>query len=139
MVVKTDFKLLEGEELRFEGILKLVKSTFNIQSGTAFLTNKRFVRYKYNDNLRRLIGSLAYLFKEQLDFEILLSDIRAITRAKQGLNPNVLIITTVDGNQVKIICFRLKEWIAAFQEAFDQHPHCGMFDMGQDKWAIQVT
>lgn len=137
-MARTDFELRNDEQLIFEGKLNKMTSKLTATEGTGYITTRRLVRYEANLLLKAVIGLLALFFKQKLDFEIGLEEIRSIRRKEKGLNKNkAFYLTTVDGTEHELVAFPVETLLAAFQQAFDQHPSLTLSQLGQHEWHVQ--
>ncbi|SDZ04585.1 hypothetical protein SAMN05660462_01649 [Proteiniborus ethanoligenes] len=103
------------EKIIMQGIANRVKSTFNVQNGYGILTNQRFIYSKHSLAKIALIGVLVNLTKGDYEFDIPLSEIKEITRGKQGISKNVLVITKKNDETFKFAVTKYIEWEIAFK------------------------
>ena len=137
-MAKTDFELQNGETLFYEGTLNHIKGKLNVTEGTGYLTNKRLVRYEASMTLKALIGLLAKLFKQKLDFEIQLDEITSIKPEQKGLyKKNAFYLTKTDGSEMRLVSFKRDDLIVAFQQAYDQHPNLSLSELSHQEWFVQ--
>lgn len=137
-MAKTDFVLQAEERLIFEGKLNKMNSKITASEGTCYLTTKRLVRYQANTLLKATIGLLAMLFKQKHDFTIPLDEIVSLRRKESGIGKkHGFTLKTIDGTELDLVCFSLDQLLAAFQEAFDQHPTLTLSQLGQSEWQVQ--
>lgn len=126
-----------GENLIHEGSMSRILSRMNIQGGSAYLTNERFLRFKQSTGLQILIGLLAFLFKDKPDFEVALGEIKGLARGKQGLNKNVILMTLNDGSEYKLICTKFDQWMERFGEAYLANGRFTLTALSEEQWAVQ--
>ena len=136
-MAKPELTLNPGENVIHDGSMTRVISNMNIQGGSAFLTNERFIRYKHSTSLQILIGLFAFLFKDKPDFEVSLSEIRTLSRGKQGFNKNVILMTTGDGAEYKLICNKFDQWMQGFADAYTANGRFTLSSLGEDNWVVQ--
>lgn len=137
-MARTDFELQDNEQLIFEGKLNKMTSKLTATEGTGYLTTRRLVRYEASLLLKSIIGLLELFFKQKLDFEIPLDEIRTIRRKEKGLNKNkAFYLVTIDGTERELVAFPAETVLAAFQQAFDQHPSLSLAQLGQNEWSVQ--
>jgi hypothetical protein len=102
------------EKIVMEGLCNRVKSAFNVQNGRGILTNQRFIYSRHKLSKIIAIGALVNLTQGDYEFEIPISDIKGISRGKQGLSSNVLVIETKGGDSYKFAVAKYIEWEIAF-------------------------
>lgn len=102
------------EKIIMEGLCNRVKSTFNVQNGRGILTNQRFIYSRHKLSKIIAIGALVNLTQGDYEFEIPISDIKSVTRGKQGFSSNVLVIETKSGASYKFAVTKYIEWEIAF-------------------------
>ena len=138
-MAKPDLELRPNEAVIHDGPMSNVISKMNVQGGSAYLTEQRFMRFKQNTGMMLLIGVIAFLFKDKPDFEVELGDIKSIARGKQGINKNVIIMTLIDGTEYKLICSKFDKWMQAFADAYAANGRYSFNELGVDQWAIQPS
>ncbi|MGI6498065.1 MAG: hypothetical protein ACOX0U_04475 [Oscillospiraceae bacterium] len=102
------------EKILMEGLCNRVKSKFNVQNGRGILTDKRFIYSRHKLSKVIAIGALVNLTQGDYEFEIPLSDIKGISRGKQGFSSNVLVIETKAGDSYKFAVTKYLEWEIVF-------------------------
>lgn len=102
------------EKIVMEGLANRVKGTFNVQNGRGILTDHRFIYSRHKLSKIIAIGALVNLTQGDYEFEIPLSDIASVSRGKQGLSSNVLVIETKGGDSYKFAVTKYLEWEIAF-------------------------
>ena len=102
------------EKIVMEGLCNHIKGTFNVQNGRGILTNQRFIYSRHKLSKIIAIGALVNLTQGDYEFEIPISDIKGISRGKQGLSSNVLVIETKSGDSYKFAVAKYIEWEIAF-------------------------
>ena len=138
-MARPDIELRPGEIIIHDGAMNRVVNKMNIQGGSAYLTNQRFMRFKQSTGMQLLIGLFALLFKDKPDFEVELGNIQSITRGKQGLNKNVIMMTLNDGVEYKLVCNKFDQWMQGFADAYDSNGRFSFNDLGSEQWAIQSS
>ena len=136
-MAKPELELRPDESIVHDGPMSRILGKMNIQGGSAYLSNQRFMRFKQSTGLQMLIGLFAFLFKEKPDFEVELGDIKTIARGKQGFNKNVIMMTLTDGTEYKLICTKFDQWIEAFENAYKANGRFSFNTLGADQWAVQ--
>ena len=102
------------EKIVKEGLTNLVKSTFNVQNGRGMLTNHRFIYSRHKLSKIIAIGVLVNLTQGDYEFDIPISDIKNVSRGKQGFSSNILVIETKGGESYKFAVTKYLEWEIAF-------------------------
>ncbi|MDD3230526.1 MAG: hypothetical protein PHE09_15105 [Oscillospiraceae bacterium] len=105
------------EKIMMDGLANRVKSTFNVQNGRGILTNQRFIYSRHKIGTILAIGAFANLTQGDYEFDIPVSEIKEVTRGKQGLSNNVLVIETKKGDSYKFAVTKYLEWEIAFKNA----------------------
>ncbi|GJM40166.1 MAG: hypothetical protein DHS20C20_04480 [Ardenticatenaceae bacterium] len=136
-MARPEFEMRSEEFLVHDGPMSRALGKMNVQGGSAYLSNQRFMRFKQSIGLQLLIGLFAFLFKDKPDFEVELGDIKAIARGKQGFNKSVILMALHDGTEYKLICTKFDEWMRAFEEAYGANGRYTFHSLGTDQWAIQ--
>lgn len=102
------------EKIIMEGLCNRVKGTFNVQNGRGILTDKRFIYSRHKLSKIIAIGALVNLTQGDYEFEIPISDIKGVSRGKQGFSSNVLVIETKGDDSYKFAVTKYLEWEIAF-------------------------
>ncbi|MFA5523139.1 MAG: hypothetical protein WDA24_02170 [Tissierellales bacterium] len=103
------------EKIIMQGLANRIKGTFNVQNGHGILTNQRFIYSKHNLAKIAVMGVLVNLTEGDYEFHIPVSEIKEVTRGKQGLSKNVLVITQNNGEVYKFAVTKYMEWEIAFK------------------------
>jgi hypothetical protein len=98
------------EKIIIEGLANWIKSTFNVQNGRGMLTSQRFIYSRHKIGTILAIGAFANLTQGDYEFDIPVSEIKAVSRGKQGLSSNVLVIETKKGDTYKFAVTKFLEW-----------------------------
>ena len=136
-MARPTLELRAGEVVIHDGSMSRVYSKLNVEMGSAYLTDQRFMRFKQSTGLQLLIGLFAFLMKDKPDFEVELGHIKSFARGKQGINKNVIIMTLDDGTEYKLICTKFDGWMQAFEEAYRANGRYSLTALGGDQWATQ--
>ena len=103
------------EKILMEGLANRVKGIFNVQNGRGMLTNQRFIYSRHKIGTILAIGAFANLTHGDYEFDIPVSEIKDVSRGKQGFSSNVLVIETKKGESYKFAVTKYLEWEIAFK------------------------
>lgn len=120
-----------GETILKEGTVATIERGFMLRTGTGFLTDQRFVRYRSGVPFW-LAGLLSLLFGGKIDIEIPLASIRSLARGKFGRNTNVLVIATAEG-QEHTLQLGFDEWLTAFRDVLGRGGR-RLTEDGEGRW-----
>ena len=81
-MARPTLELRSGEVVIHDGSMSRVYSKLNVEMGSAYLTDQRFMRFKQSTGLQLLIGLFAFLMKDKPDFEVELGHIKSFARGK---------------------------------------------------------
>lgn len=115
--------LLNGERLLTKAACYHNKSFFNMQSGTFYVTNYRFIFARPSKTARfflegGLIDQLGGLKGTEVAFEIPLKDIKGFFKKKK-LSSYYLLKTTTSEYKIQMKAFTM-DWLPIFKEAVSQ-------------------
>lgn len=109
------------EKILVEGLCNRVKSALFVQNGHGVLTNKRFIYSKHSFSKLMVMGVLSNLTKGDYEFDISISDIKCVSRGKQGISNNVIVIETKSEDTYKFVVTKYMEWEIAFKNLLEAH------------------
>lgn len=117
--------LLNGERLLTKAACYHNKSFFNMQSGTLYVTNYRFIFARPSKAARFLLGtslidSLGGLKGTEVAFEIPLKDIKGFFRQKKSSSYYLLKTTTSEYKFTMKVTPVSLDWLPIFKEAVSQ-------------------
>lgn len=115
--------LLNGERLLTKAACYHNKSFFNMQSGTFYVTNYRFIFARPSKTARLLLGNslidqLGGLKGTQVAFEVPLKDIKGFFKKKK-MSSYYLLKTTTAEYKITMKAFTM-DWLPIFKEAVSQ-------------------
>lgn len=135
-----NLELIPGEQILKQGTVDSLKGAM-MQMGRGTLTNQRFVRQAQGwpgaSSMFGLIGVLiARALKGKVDIEFPLTSITTLARGKFGLNKNILVIGTADGQSYMLLA-KFDLWFAAFRDALQMHTGATLVQTGDQEWTVQ--
>lgn len=107
------------EKLKQEGLLKeekvgYLKSKLNLLQGHLYLSKKRLVLEAHKTGVGGG-GLLSFFLKKKVEeqnygFDLEFADIKTIQQGKQGMQKNILEVTTTSNETYRIIVKNYDEW-----------------------------
>lgn len=112
-----------NEQVYLEGSVTFLKTSYNVNQGTAYITSERFVFCKRSGLSNALLGPIFMHFSKgkTIVFEIKLNEIKSIGAIKHGLTKKY-ILKSKNGNEYALQFVKNKEkWLKTIQDAILNH------------------
>jgi hypothetical protein len=136
VVEMANIKLNAGEVLIKENMANCIISKMSAKQGTLFLTSERLVFHKRSMFSYMLVGVFSYLSKGKFDFDIPLTAISAVIKAKHGFNSKVFCIKTADNKEYKFVV-KFDDWFEALQNTYIAYMQIRLTEDGEKRWIIK--
>jgi hypothetical protein len=115
-------KLNDGEQvLKEDGSARYSKGKLNVSPGKLVLTNQR-LGFERNNPVAAAFGLLGMLLlspilPRKLVVDLPLGEIASFARGKYGINQNVVVVTTREGQEYRFIVSKFDAWTPVLAQA----------------------
>lgn len=135
--------LQEGETILHQGTLTVAYGTLKVSAGTGYLTNRRLLRIKTSmwQLYFGLIGVLLYsIFNrgDKPDLDTPLTSLQTLARDPSGRNKHLMLLTTRDSQEYKLVLDKFDRWLEALTNALAQN-RMQLVKLGEGEWAVQYA